>query len=823
MADTSKHQTEYDRIKNLGKPSDALLNQVLEEFEARDKKARAPIEDYLKNLKATGGTPDETKKKELLTQYLAELDKIEQNLKAIVNPKIDDVIDGIKDPSDKFTFIMQQFANHTSGITEKHDKLAEDIYKSTPDIDIRYWDASMANALHKSFPPAEFERYAKHYPIEYLYGEKTAQTGFPKIDITVEDIKAQLANPRRLDEQSIEKCILANPNHDLSVQLIKDFMEKNLGNDKEARISEKLHTFSKKNPDLTQPIREISQYAFEKILATRPITERDDDFLKMYINYNDKDPNFLSNVGKFSSLYMKTDKSIASSARTLLALADDNPSIRPILSKLNEEYPIIGIMAKTNTEELDDPKISLFHNSLYQKSTAGAMQVMGTSEEVSLVQIINDLHESPDNVRFAVFKNANAQNMYDLLSRNSGFYTSSFHHAFDTLIERLKSEKKEFLTVALSTKESKENLGDFLSLAGEFDRLKDLIQHNPKLPQIAADTLIDNKNKEEKADGAKVSNLINILKNTDNNNPSLPYIEQKIIDTYKNGSNIEKAEMGVLANWYATQSGHTPTQEHKAFFKQMSENDDFKIKNIKTLQPNDLLDASKINYQTHIFYNDEDGINSFNSFSSAMKKDGWAFKKQDDFIIASKGKNGTKIEMLVSPPEADGEAVSKINKYLSDKNAESSILVHRGHSYHVDESIKNINEHHKVVFLGSCGGYTNIDKVLELSQEAQILSTSKTGKMDINNPTLIWLNNQILDQKPINWRGLENLWDKLEKNKSLEGDAHAYKSPNDISLRIFNKLNELDGLIQNGKFNPPTTDKKEQLSYNAPVAAFSFT
>jgi len=87
-------------------------------------------------------------------------------------------------------------------------------------------------------------------------------------------------------------------------------------------------------------------------------------------------------------------------------------------------------------------------------------------------------------------------------------------------------------------------------------------------------------------------------------------------------------------------------------------------------------------------------------------------------------------------------------------------MVHRGHSYYAMKTIEKISQHTKIVFLGSCGGYNNLNEILDRSPDIQIIATKQIGTMSVNNPLLLQLATTISNKKEVKWA---ELWSALEK------------------------------------------------------------
>jgi hypothetical protein len=55
------------------------------------------------------------------------------------------------------------------------------------------------------------------------------------------------------------------------------------------------------------------------------------------------------------------------------------------------------------------------------------------------------------------------------------------------------------------------------------------------------------------------------------------------------------------------------------------------------------------------------------------------------------------------------------------------------------------------MFLGSCGGYDNVDKLLNISPHAHMIATQETGSMHVNDPLLYHINESIRKTGKVNW------------------------------------------------------------------------
>jgi len=109
-----------------------------------------------------------------------------------------------------------------------------------------------------------------------------------------------------------------------------------------------------------------------------------------------------------------------------------------------------------------------------------------------------------------------------------------------------------------------------------------------------------------------------------------------------------------------------------------------------------------------LFYGDEDGKQSFNSFTSQFSDARkWTMEKSAYWIrIRSTAANRLTIYANLPLPDVDNEdkkARDSLSRFLKQEGIYPRILIHRGHSYHMHESFTHLNDQTKLVILGSCG------------------------------------------------------------------------------------------------------------------------
>ena len=184
-------------------------------------------------------------------------------------------------------------------------------------------------------------------------------------------------------------------------------------------------------------------------------------------------------------------------------------------------------------------------------------------------------------------------------------------------------------------------------------------------------------------------------------------------------------------------------------------------------------DSGKV-VEHFFFYGDEDGKASYGSFLNNFKDASKWQIQTNKYWVQINSKVGKPIEVYANLPlsEPEDETAQKaLVAYLQEKSITATMLVHRGHSYHLPTTIEQLNNKTKIVMLGSCGGYHNLATVLKMSPDAHLISTKQTGSKDVNEPILKEINDRLLAGEDVSWVAIWNdLKNQFESRSASEQD-----------------------------------------------------
>lgn len=369
------------------------------------------------------------------------------------------------------------------------------------------------------------------------------------------------------------------------------------------------------------------------------------------------------------------------------------------------------------------------------------------------VNIINDLHEESDIIRFRILESLNSKEIYTLIVYSEEeIYTSTFLGMYTRLVKKIDFESNYEFLFSLKFNRFRtfikmcagyNMLDDFLLKMGEFEKQKlfdKLVQgiENANDNLSSAVTLVD---------------TYGSIKSI----PTKSLFEQSILSYYS------KVEYSDAQKIY----GSILSVCNIGDASQMDETTNKQRKELEILSLDRILKGNK-NVQQHFFFDDEDGRASYSHFLTTFNKPNWTVEDHQTYIVI-KSVKGRTIEIYANKPSTEYAGQNAINSFFKSQNRWPDIVVHRGHSYFVDAAIESLTPSAEVVFLGSCGGYNIISQVLKYSPDAQIISSKQIGTLLVNDRLCYTLNETIRKGEDLDW---QKLWTNLNKSFVKGSIAH---------------------------------------------------
>ena len=400
------------------------------------------------------------------------------------------------------------------------------------------------------------------------------------------------------------------------------------------------------------------------------------------------------------------------------------------------------------------------------------------------INVINGLHESPDNIRMRVVEPLNPQELYYLcVMGETEIYTSSFLKVYDRIFQRMKNPGSDSLLMSVNFNYFKK----FIKMAAGYNTLDDFLKRMSKenaqiLMKAFANGLEKTGNLEDAVD---VADSYASISDTGLQKLILGEVQNSYNQLSKSGDTRGANIYEIMNNIFLSidSSNHINISEK------------YGIPPVYQMPSAQLRDSAGRIIIQQFFYGDKDGTGVYNNFVAAYSNNNWKFVNKPEWIeVSSTGKTSVTIyanKPLDSEKDLDAKAQADLGKYLEEKNINPTVVIHRGHSYFVKYTIEQLAPSAKVVLLGSCGGYHNLHDVLEICPYAHIIASKQVGSGTINQPMIVMLTDQLRMGKDLNWPAIWKEFNTRFKGNDLFNDyVPPHKNLGAIFIMAYNTLEQ---------------------------------
>ena len=370
-------------------------------------------------------------------------------------------------------------------------------------------------------------------------------------------------------------------------------------------------------------------------------------------------------------------------------------------------------------------------------------------------------------------------------------YTSSFLGTFKRMMERMKPMKGDELLASLRY----DHFRTFIRMCAGYNTLTDFLGTIDDTTKTALMTSfvngLENGGVNDLEDAVDVADAFGSIKDS----ALSAFLQQKVRRNYEISYKLESRKGMVVYSLLAMLfEGNKISGNDTGAYIASSR---LHLPPINKVPFRDLIDDSGVVYQQVFFFGDEDGQKSYDSYLDDFKNDPKWKITLDSFWTVISSIEGKKIEIYANRPlkePQDEEATDSLIKYLDGHNIRPTVMIHRGHSYHLPFTLSKLNKQVRIVILGSCGGYHNLSIVLDHSPNAHIVSSKQTGVMAINEPIIRSLNAMLLDGADVNWikmwRSLDEYFlDKKDLQEQYDDYVPPYKNLGAIFIKAYRQMN----------------------------------
>lgn len=604
----------------------------------------------------------------------------------------------------------------------------------------------------------------------------------PLLLIKIENSKASHSNKIRYERaladqlNSFRNYTAGEPDVVYYKKLMKNF-EDLMNADIEGRVMEFVrqqpNIYSLENIDVVENNAEAKAFLFEKIGVENPemMIKKLGEFAKEPY----ADPvvaaaakvvpstvmSYAAPTSKYTSVIRRNPDKLV---QTIVKIVDQSKKpfkVLPFLNQIND-----GTKTIAQIDEIAKNDDAYFKSLVELKTSGKAWSEVAIDDEIGYralkyVRTVNELHEKADAVRFKSVEGFDPAEYYFMLlgGQTNEIYTSSYLGIFKRMMAKMGTTS----SYELLEKVRMANFRTFIRMAAGYNTLGQFLasmtedQKTTLMRSFVAN--LENGGRKELADAVDVADafgsltnpeLIAFLKSEVKSNYERVYKDKSIPD-----DNREKGVIvyGLLGTIFNNSADAAQLQESVS-----------EIPPINYVDYNSLVDKDGKVIQQAFFYGDEDGKISYQSFLTTFRNKNWKIDESNPQWITITSLTGKPTVIYANrplPEPKDEEAQNKLFEYLDANEIRPTVVIHRGHSYHLDGSLKNLTPNVKIVMLGSCGGFHNLANVLDKAPDANIISTKQVGSYKINEPIIKEMNEPILKGENVDWVAM---WKNLSTN-----------------------------------------------------------
>lgn len=395
---------------------------------------------------------------------------------------------------------------------------------------------------------------------------------------------------------------------------------------------------------------------------------------------------------------------------------------------------------------------------------------------------INGLHDLPDAVRFRSIQPLTAEELYYVAVMTDGLiYTSSYTNGVYPLMMRKANNKGAELLKKLSY----DHYRKFLSQAAAYNTLKHFLSSFERQDAVDLMTTFVSRleNSEGLEDGVDVADSYASIYET------MPELAAQMLENVKANydRNVNERNQRGAAIYNIL---------YKLFLSADSANKVDLTKELGILPVYSVPFSRLKNEQGRViaqvyFYGDRDGMGIFNGFLNSYGS-GWKIDRSNKQWVTITSTKGEPVTIYANRPlpESTGEddkAQRALGAYLKRNNLNPTVTIHRGHSYYAPTTIEYMAPSSKIVFMGSCGGFTLIDSILRKCNDAHIIASKQIGRTAINRPFFDLLSERLRAGRDIDWIPFWSEFRRRTKAPGFEDYIPPYKNLGAIFIKAYKK------------------------------------
>ncbi len=555
----------------------------------------------------------------------------------------------------------------------------------------------------------------------------------------------------------------------------------------------------------------------KNIVFLKDCRQHPDKILK-YLSANSKYP-FTDSLISISARYDEDELYTYAAANNTLAykIAKSPDTLVQVISKLSklksgrQYFPFLDNLyrGKITIPQIDavkeDPlryyrllvstKID-YTDRMLQHDTPMGMDAIESRLEYAgkhFINEINGLHESSDAVRFRILEKLTPEELYYLaVMQEEIIYTSSYvRGVYPRIFQKMKVPRGDSLLVNVRFDHFKK----WIKMAANYNTLDDFLKRMDKqnalvLMKAFVSGLDKRHGKDSLEDAVDVAGSYASIYDKSIQQLVLSEVQQNLAEANLAGNHRAQNIYSILNTLFLSMD----SANHIDVSKELS------IRPVYFMTNNTLKDTTGKIIVQQFFYGDKDGQNVFNAFVRSYSNANWKMTSSPYWVTFTSTR-GLPISIYSNRPldeeqGLDDKAQAALTDYLLEHDLRPSVVLHRGHSYYLNNTINQMPSSAQVILLGSCGGYQSLNQILKICPEAHIISSKQTGSGLINLPLINGIMDNLRQGKDLNWPVMWQAFSKEfgggDRKELFDDYVPPYKNLGAVFIMAYTKLQEKD-------------------------------
>ncbi len=465
-------------------------------------------------------------------------------------------------------------------------------------------------------------------------------------------------------------------------------------------------------------------------------------------------------------------------------------SFEDVALALEDSTKYYSLLVKTAIDYADD---------LRKKDTAATLitlraKLAQKAKEI-YVNVINDLHEASDPVRFKKIDHLSPEELYYLaVTTEEDIYTSSFVRGVYPRVWKNMQKADKGGGDSLMLLMRFDYFKKWVKMCANYNTLSNFLQRmEPNNAQLLMKAFVNGLDKTNSLeDAVDVADAFGSINDDAIRNLLLTQLRSNLGQARMSGSLRSIDIYNILEKLFMASADTT-----------IDVSKNLGISNIYRSTNKELQNETGRIIIQQFFYGDKDGMGIYNRFINTYSGSAnWSVVSTPQWAEI-RSKTGVPISIfcnraLDEEKNLDAYAQEALCSYLDSTEQYPSFVIHRGHSYFLPYTIDQLFPSAKIIYLGSCGAYQNLDKVLSTCPEAQIVSSKQTGSGSVNFPMIVYMAEALRQGKDLDWPDIWKHFSSIFTGNEYFADyVPPYKNLGALFLMAYNKL-QVPQTVNNG-------------------------